>query len=72
MKAYRKTEAWFRSLLTSALDGGEWSASHPGRITAGGKELAEPIAKDNACAPDRFGEEKKCFACAMIRTLDLP
>ena len=48
MKTYRGTEAWFHSLLTSALDGGEWSTSHADRITVGGGggvELAEPIAR---------------------------
>jgi hypothetical protein len=49
MKAYRGTKVWFHS-LTSALDGGGWSASHPGRITAVGEEgIAEPIAKENVC-----------------------
>jgi hypothetical protein len=32
MKAYR-VEVYFHAFLLSALDGGEWSASRPGRFT---------------------------------------
>jgi len=28
-------EVWLHALLTSALDGGEWSASRPGRFNPG-------------------------------------
>jgi hypothetical protein len=33
MKAYWGVEVWLRALFISVLDGGEWSASHPGRFT---------------------------------------
>jgi hypothetical protein len=35
MKTYWGVEVQFHELLTSALDGGEWSASRPGRSTPG-------------------------------------
>jgi hypothetical protein len=34
------------SLLTSALDGGEWSASHPGLTLAPGKGSVVPIVQE--------------------------
>jgi hypothetical protein len=33
MKTYRGVEVYLRSFLTSALDGGEWSASRPSRFS---------------------------------------
>jgi hypothetical protein len=33
MKTYWGVEVYLHTFLTSALDGGEWSASHPGRFT---------------------------------------
>jgi hypothetical protein len=33
MKTYWGVEVWFHTSLTSALDGGEWSASRYGRFT---------------------------------------
>jgi hypothetical protein len=35
MKAYGGVDVWLHIFLTSALVGGEWSASHPGRFTPG-------------------------------------
>jgi hypothetical protein len=35
MKAYREVDVQIHIFLTSALAGGEWSASHPGRFTPG-------------------------------------
>jgi hypothetical protein len=35
MKAYGGVDVWTHVLLTSALVGGEWSASRPGRFTLG-------------------------------------
>jgi hypothetical protein len=32
---YGVVEAWFHSFLISALDGGEWLVSRPGRFTPG-------------------------------------
>jgi hypothetical protein len=37
MKTYEGVDIWPHELLTSALVGGEWSASSPGRITPGEK-----------------------------------
>jgi hypothetical protein len=34
MKTYCGVEVYFNAFLTSALDGGEWSASCPGRFTS--------------------------------------
>jgi hypothetical protein len=34
-KTYWGVELWLHALLTSALDGGEWSASRPGGFTPG-------------------------------------
>jgi hypothetical protein len=33
MKTYATVEVQLHSFITSALDGGEWSASHRGRFT---------------------------------------
>jgi hypothetical protein len=35
MKAYGRVDVWIHILLTSALAGGEWSASRPCRFTLG-------------------------------------
>jgi hypothetical protein len=35
MKTYGGVEVQFQEYLASALDGGEWSASRPGRFTLG-------------------------------------
>jgi hypothetical protein len=42
MKAYGGVVVEIHIFFTSALVGGEWSASHPGRFIQG-KELPEPI-----------------------------
>jgi hypothetical protein len=40
------------SYLTSALDGGEWSASRPGRALPPGKEPPVPIEQEARWAPE--------------------
>jgi hypothetical protein len=40
------------SYLTSALDGGEWSASRPGRALPPGKEPSVPIVQETGWAPE--------------------
>jgi hypothetical protein len=37
MKTYGRVEVWLHTFLASALDGDEWSASRPSRVTPGGK-----------------------------------
>jgi hypothetical protein len=38
MKAYGEVDVWIHIFLTSALAGGEWSASRPGRFTPGERD----------------------------------
>jgi hypothetical protein len=40
------------SFLTSALDGGEWSASRPGRALPPGKDPPVPIEQEDGWAPE--------------------
>jgi hypothetical protein len=40
------------SFLTSALEGGEWSASRPGRSLPPGKEPPVPIVQEAGWAPE--------------------
>jgi hypothetical protein len=42
----------FYSFLTSALEGGEWSASRPGRALPPGKEPPVPIVQEAGWAPE--------------------
>jgi len=42
MKTYGGMEVYPHAFLTSVLDGGEWSASHPGRFIPGEWGLPEP------------------------------
>jgi hypothetical protein len=54
------------SLLTSALDGGEWSASHPGRALP-----PVPIVQENGWTPEPVWTqriEEKFLASAGDRT----
>jgi len=39
MNTYWGVEIWFHAFLTSAPDGGEWSASRTGRLTLGERTL---------------------------------
>jgi hypothetical protein len=59
------------SFLTSALEGGEWSASHPGRALPPGKEPRYPLYRRLGGPQSRSGcrglEEKFC-ASVMDRT----
>jgi hypothetical protein len=40
------------SFTTSAVDGGEWSASRPGRALAAGKRPPVPIVQEAGWAPE--------------------
>jgi hypothetical protein len=59
------------SFLTSALYGGEWSASRPGRALPPGKEPPVPIGQEAGWAPEPVwtqGLEEKSSAPAGDRT----
>jgi hypothetical protein len=59
------------SLLTSALDGGEWSASRPGRALPLGKGPPVPIVQEAGWAPEPVWTqrlEENSFASAGDRT----
>jgi hypothetical protein len=56
---------------TSALDGGEWSASRPGRALLPGKGPPVPIVQEAGWAPEPVWTERleeKSFASAGDRT----
>jgi hypothetical protein len=57
-KMDRGVEAWLHALLTSALNGGEWSAPRSGRLTPGQTE------DEAGCVPDgwsgRGDEDNPC------------
>jgi hypothetical protein len=59
------------SFSTSALDGGEWSASRPGRTLPLGKGPPVPIGQEAGWAPEQVWAqriEEKSFAPAGDRT----
>jgi hypothetical protein len=59
------------SFLTSALEGGEWSASRPGRALPPGKEPPVPSVQEAGWAPEPVwaqGLEEKASAPAGDRT----
>jgi hypothetical protein len=54
------------SFAISALSGGEWSASRPGRTLAPGKDPPAPIGQEAGCAPEpvwtqRLEEKSSCL-----------
>jgi hypothetical protein len=48
----------FYSFTTSALDGGEWSASRPGRALPPGKGPPVPIVQEAGWAPEPFWTQR--------------
>jgi hypothetical protein len=59
------------SFSTSALDGGEWSASRPGRAFTPGQGPQVPIVQEAGCAPEPVWTqriEEKSFAPAGDRS----
>jgi hypothetical protein len=63
------------SLSTSALDGGEWSASRPSRPLAPGKVPPVPIVQEAEWAPELVWTqrlEKKSFCLCRGSNLDRP
>jgi hypothetical protein len=60
------------SFTTSALDGGEWPESRPGRALSPGNGLPVPIVQEAGWAPEPFWTqrlEKKSLAFAGNQTL---
>jgi hypothetical protein len=51
MKAYGRVDVYVQIFLTSALAGGEWSASRPDRFTPG-KEPSVPIGQETGLVPE--------------------
>jgi hypothetical protein len=67
MVALGGEEYSFYSFLTSALDGGEWSTSRPGRALPRGKDPPVPIAQEAGWATEPVWTqrlEEKSFAPA--------
>jgi hypothetical protein len=63
------------SFSTSALDGGEWSASRLGRALAPGKGLPVPIVREARWAPELVWTQKlqeKSFRLCRGSNLDRP
>jgi hypothetical protein len=56
------------SFLTSALDGGEWSASRPGRALDPAKGPPVPIVQEAGWAPEPVWTKEKSFPPAGDRT----
>jgi hypothetical protein len=59
------------SFTTSAIDGGEWSASRPGRALPPGKGPPVPIGQEAGWAPEPVWTQRideKSFAPAGDRT----
>jgi hypothetical protein len=52
MEAHGGEEVYLLPFLTSVLDGGEWSASRPGRALPPGKEPPVPIGQEAGWAPE--------------------
>jgi hypothetical protein len=71
MKAYRGVVAQYHTFLSSALDGGEWSASCPGHFTPRGNCRRYPL--DGMLGGLRAGldavEKINSLAFAGTRTL---
>jgi hypothetical protein len=69
MKTYRAVYVYIHVFLTSALVGGEWPASRPGRFTPG-KEPPVHIGYEAGASQNRSGRRgnEKNFAPAGTRT----
>jgi hypothetical protein len=74
-KALGGEEVYLLLKSTSALDGGEWSASRPGRTLAPGKGPSVPIVQEAGWAPETFWTqslEEKYFRLCRGSNLDGP
>jgi hypothetical protein len=68
---YGVVEVQIHSFLTSALEGGERSASRPGRALPPGKEPPVPIVQEAGWAPEPVWTqrlEEKSFSPSRNRT----
>jgi hypothetical protein len=70
MKAYVGVDVQIHILLTSALVGGEWSASRTGCFTSGGKSRQYPLDRRLGGLQSRSGRlgEKKILNPTGTRT----
>jgi hypothetical protein len=64
MRVCGGVEVQFHTILTSALDGGEWSASRPGRLTPG-NVATFPYNVRNAL--DMSGINRQGFAGGAVK-----
>jgi hypothetical protein len=60
-----------RLVLTSALEGGEWSASRPGRILPAGKETPVPTLQEAGWVPVPAGHRGKPLIFETIRLFSI-
>jgi hypothetical protein len=71
MEALGGERRYSSSFTTSALDGGEWSASRPGRVLPPGKGPTVPVVQEGGWAPEPVWTqrlEEKYVAPAGDRT----
>jgi hypothetical protein len=68
--AWRVEEYSSYSFLTSALDGGEWSASSPGRALPRGKDLRYPLDRRLIRPQNRYGHRGKILCHCRGSNLD--
>jgi hypothetical protein len=63
MEAYGWVDVWIHVFLTSVLVGGEWSASHPSRVTSGERTISTAWTGGWVCPRTGLDnvEERKIF-----------
>jgi hypothetical protein len=77
IRTYGEVETQLHTFVTSALEGGEWSASHTGYFTPGGKSYRSPLdgrLGGPHSQPRRGDEEKKSlhFPCRELNLVVQP
>jgi hypothetical protein len=75
LSRYRRAGAKAERRVTSALDGGEWSASRPGRTLPPGKGTPVPIVQEAGWATEMFWTqrlEEKSFRLCRGLNLNRP